>query len=110
MEAAKKKVKERDKVCQRCWTNKTLQCSHIISDARSTRLSVDPDNMKLLCYKCHLHRWHKNPKEAVDWFKEKRPWRYEMLEERLANEDSGSITIERWEQTYRDILTYDTKH
>jgi hypothetical protein len=38
-------------------------------------------NIKTLCWNCHLNWWHKNPIEAVDWFKEKYPDRYAELKE-----------------------------
>lgn len=36
--------------------------------------------MKVLCYHCHLHWWHKNPVEAGLWFQKTYPERWAYLE------------------------------
>lgn len=47
-----------------------LQCSHIIR--RSVmRLRWEPRNALALCIKHHLWWWHKEPLEAVAWFRKK---------------------------------------
>lgn len=109
MKLAKQIVRKRDKCCQKCWSKTSLQCSHIISDARSTRLSVHPENMKLLCYKCHIHRRHKNPNEAQERLDEKRPWRYETLQQWMQEEEKGSISLEWWETMYQNLLSMSKK-
>jgi hypothetical protein len=42
-------------------------------------MEFEPYNVKLLCYACHIHWWHKHPIEAGDWYKEKFPDRYKYL-------------------------------
>lgn len=80
---AKDIAKTRDKyICQKCWSNQNIHWSHIINEAKDHRLSTDEDNIKALCYNCHLNWRHKNPVEAWDWFKQKRPWRRERLKEK----------------------------
>jgi 5-methylcytosine-specific restriction endonuclease McrA len=106
MRIAKGIVKKRDKICQRCGSKKELHCSHIINDWIDTRMSVDPDNMKLLCKACHLYWWHKRPKEAMERFEEKRPWRRSMLEERAKNHDKWTISNEWREQTHEKLLKW----
>ena len=101
LKVAKEIVRIRDKlICQRCWSTKTPQCSHILSDWKDTRMSVDPDNMKILCYSCHIHWRHKEPLKAYEWFIEKFPWRYEMLKERQLNQEEGSISLTWRENKY----------
>jgi 5-methylcytosine-specific restriction endonuclease McrA len=57
----------RDKHCLRCGTTQKLQMSHIYPKGRYRKLEFDPDNVKYLCYNCHLNFWHKNPIEANAW-------------------------------------------
>jgi len=106
MKLAKQIVKLRDlNVCQRCakpWP--WLHCSHVISDWKDTRLSVDPMNMKLLCYACHFHYWHKHPLNASIWFKEKFPDRYDYLIEKHKEPKIWTIELEWWENTYNELL------
>ena len=33
-------------------------------------MTFDEDNVKLLCYHCHLNWWHKHPLEASVWLTE----------------------------------------
>lgn len=55
--------------CLRCPKTDTLALSHIYPKGRYRRLEFDPDNLKLLCFSCHIHWWHKNPIEAMEWIK-----------------------------------------
>lgn len=98
VEIAKLIAKERDKyTCQHCWkTSKqtAIHASHVINEARDHRLASDPENIKALCYNCHINWWHKNPIEAGQRFIEKRPWRYEKLQEKhIEYMKLGSISI-----------------
>ena len=82
-EIAKKIAKQRDwYICQHCGRKDNIHWSHVINEARDHRLACDPDNIKALCYNCHLNWWHKNPVEAGERFKQKRPWRREKLQEK----------------------------
>lgn len=105
MKIAKQIVKIRDlDTCQKCWKKwPWLHCSHVISDWKDTRLSVDTWNMKLLCYADHMFWWHRNPLEATEWFKEEFPERYEYLIEKFKEPKVGSIELERWEKRYAEL-------
>ena len=80
------KVKERDKgVCQ--WCGKPARgsnghISHVVPKSSGNRLRWDLLNLKLLCFHCHIHVWHKHPVKAGEWFKAKFPERWEYLKER----------------------------
>lgn len=100
---AKLYVKKRDKnTCQKCkkawltWSN--LQASHIIPVSGDRRLAVDHNNMKVLCYHCHLQRRHKNPLEASEWIKTKFPDRVTYLQDRYRNKPLWSINISEYEE------------
>lgn len=55
---AKKKVKERDKVCQCCGEfNEIMECHHIFPVSKYPALASDENNMILLCQSCHA-RYH----------------------------------------------------
>jgi len=56
----------RDRACLRCG-KPDFQMSHIYPKGRYRSMEFDPDNVKALCYSCHLHWWHKNPIEAKEW-------------------------------------------
>lgn len=73
------------------------QYSHVESRAKDGRLKYDPLNAKVLCYHCHMHVWHKNPRVAAAWFNEKFPERASYLDDKLANRPLGSIPIGHYE-------------
>ena len=50
--------------CLRCGKVNWLQVSHIEPKGQFPHLEFDVDNAFALCYRCHLHWWHKNPREA----------------------------------------------
>lgn len=57
-----------------------LHLSHIHPKGIYRGMEFEPDNVKLLCFKCHFHWWHKNPIEAGEWIKKVLPEkRYERL-------------------------------
>lgn len=53
--------------CLRCKKTERLNLSHIYPKGKYRRLEYDPDNLKFLCFGCHLGWWHKNPIEAHVW-------------------------------------------
>lgn len=100
VEIAKLIAKARDKyTCQHCWKTikeTSIHASHIINEAKDHRLSSDPENIKALCYNCHINRRHKNPIEAGERFNQKRPWRYEKLRKKhIEYMSKWSIDINR---------------
>ena len=94
----KGKVKERDKnTCQKCLKvveGSNCHASHVIPVSNDMRLAFDPENLKVLCYHCHINWWHKNPMEAAEWYKNKFPNRIMSLNEKhKINTKLGSITM-----------------
>jgi 5-methylcytosine-specific restriction endonuclease McrA len=85
-ELVKTFVRKRDNyTCQRCLkqvTGYNCHVSHVIPVSATLSLAYDPLNMKILCYFCHFHWWHKNPLEAAQWFKDKFPERWKYLKQR----------------------------
>jgi len=59
-------LEKRDGRCLKCGKTE-WQMSHIYPKGRYRSMEFDPDNVKALCYACHLHWWHKNPIEAHEW-------------------------------------------
>lgn len=53
--------------CIRCGATSRLSASHIYPKGSYRSMEYDLDNVKTLCYRCHLHFWHKNPMEAKEW-------------------------------------------
>lgn len=125
VEIAKAIVKiESNYTCDKCgvigWITtikSNIHGSHIINEAKDHRLSTNLLNIKCLCYNCHLNWWHKNPVEAWEWFKKKRPWRREQLQElRLKYQWLGSIwkewhlnENERLKKYYKELVGFDWK-
>jgi len=59
-------LKNRINKCQWCGKpGKNLQVSHILPKGAYPRLRFRQENVLLLCYYCHFHRWHKSPLEAA---------------------------------------------
>ena len=62
-----------DMTCQHCGkqvSGSDAHTSHVIPKSRGNAVRWDLLNLKLLCYHCHLHWWHKSPTESGEWFKE----------------------------------------
>jgi len=80
---AKLIAKTRDNyICQKCGVKcegSNAHGSHVIPVSQGNQFRFDTQNIKCLCYHCHLNWWHKNPIEACEWFKQKFPDRYEYL-------------------------------
>jgi 5-methylcytosine-specific restriction endonuclease McrA len=53
--------------CLRCGKTETLAISHIFPRGSHRAMELEPDNLKFLCYYCHICWWHKNPIEAHEW-------------------------------------------
>lgn len=95
MKTARKKIKDeldklskeyiriRDKkTCQHCGKileGSNCHVSHVMPISMGDKLRWDFNNMKVLCFHCHMNWWHKNPIESGEWFKKKFPKRYKYL-------------------------------
>ena len=83
--AVGEQIKERDKhTCQHCETKVSGQnehVSHVIPRSKGNALRWDKNNLKILCFHCHINWWHKNPTESGEWFRRKFPKRYKYLME-----------------------------
>lgn len=81
---SKEAVRRRDgNTCQHCskWVEGSgRHVSHVIPVSAGNRLRWDIDNMKILCYHCHINWWHKNPMESAAWFASKFPDRWGYLQ------------------------------
>ena len=69
--------RQRTPYCERCHKRTHLQSAHVFSRSHaSTR--YHRDNL-VLCAGCHLYWWHKEPAEAIPWFQEAFPTRWDRL-------------------------------
>lgn len=88
-ELVKKIVRKRDENrCQWCGkyvTGSNCHVSHVIPRSKGYALRWDLQNLKVLCYHCHINVWHKNPIEASAWFDYEFPYRADYL--RMHKED-----------------------
>jgi hypothetical protein len=67
--------------CAKCGKLRWLSVCHIEPKGRVPSLRYDPDNAWAGCYYCHIHWWHKAPREAEAWITERMG---EVARERLA--------------------------
>lgn len=56
--------------CEHCHAVGWLQVSHIEPKGQYPHLRYDPENARALCWRCHMHWWHKNPREASEWIRQ----------------------------------------
>lgn len=108
IELAKLIAKTRDRyTCQHCWkTSKqtAIHASHVINEAADHRLASDPENIKALCYNCHINWRHKNPLAAGERFNAKRPWRYDELQAKhIEYMNKWSIDINRMIERNKEL-------
>ena len=89
-------VLARDKVCQKCGGSKVLQWSHV-HGRRNKHLRWDPDNSKMLCFRCHFYFWHKEPLQAQEWFETKFPERAARLKNKfMLSQRGGYVDKNSW--------------
>lgn len=55
--------------CLRCGKTDRLCASHIYPKGKYRKLEFNPENVKTLCFSCHIMWWHKHPLEASEWLK-----------------------------------------
>jgi len=69
--------------CQKCGRSKEngfpIHGSHVFPEGRYHGMSANPENIKALCYLCHMMWWHKHPTESGIWFSETFPERHKAL-------------------------------
>lgn len=88
-------IRDRD-ICQKCGKEvygSNRQRSHVIPVSAGNKLAFDPMNIKVLCLRDHLQWWHLNPLEAMQWFKQKFPERFEYL---MANRGIQQMKLQDW--------------
>lgn len=94
--------------CQWCGSQiNQLQCSHVYSIGARPSLRFNILNVLCLCSYCHRFRWHDNPADAWDWYKEKFPSRYKYLQ--TVKNIFHKITIEECKQIQEYIKNKDFK-
>ena len=70
--------------CQHCYKRvegTNAHTSHVLPKSTHGALRYVLLNLKLLCYRCHLSFWHKNPVESGAWFRQTFPYRWEIIKE-----------------------------
>lgn len=69
LDAEFRKLVRTGKPCMKCGSTKKVQGSHVLPVSTcGLALRWSFLNCIPLCYRCHIHWWHKNPLEARDWF------------------------------------------
>ena len=72
-----------DHTCQRCGKREvgssSIHVSHVIPKSRGQRYRWEPNNMKCLCFHCHINWWHVDIVPAAEWYLSKFPGRWASL-------------------------------
>jgi 5-methylcytosine-specific restriction endonuclease McrA len=50
-----------------------VNVSHIKPKGKYPKLRHDLENIIILCWRCHIHWWHKEPLEAAEWIAKELP-------------------------------------
>lgn len=81
--------------CERCTKTTSLQTSHIITRS-NLHLRYNPRNALCLCGGCHMW-WHKEPLEAITWYKEvyKKDYKYLLKEKNIYEKPNYEEIIKR---------------
>ena len=77
-------IRRDDSTCQWCgkWVEgQGRHISHVIPKSEGKVLRWDMENLCVLCYYCHIQKWHHNPMDAAKWFKSQFPERWKYLQE-----------------------------
>lgn len=89
-------IKKRDNyTCQ--WCGKKVDkynahCSHVIPVSQGDFLRWNMNNAKVLCFHCHINKWHKDPTLAGKWFEDTFPKRHMYLQQH--RHKTAKFTIE----------------
>jgi 5-methylcytosine-specific restriction endonuclease McrA len=89
--------------CLRCPNRNRVHASHIYPKGKYRGLQFDPDNLKFLCYHCHIYFWHKNPIEAYKWIRTAIP--KDRLK-RLEAKAKRTIKVEPYEKIKAKLEAY----
>lgn len=96
---------KRDKKCVRCGSYDNLHKSHIIAVSGTHQLEFEPLNVKILCYSCHLHFWHKDVIAAARWAREYfGDERIDWLEEQQISRTGDHIDLDAIERSLKAEL------
>ena len=68
--------------CSKIVFGSNCHVSHVVPRSAGLSYYYDPMNLKILCADCHINKWHRHPKIAEEWFKEKFPDRVTYLQEK----------------------------
>jgi len=91
-----------DNICTKCKKfveGSNRHCSHIIPESADHRLALEPHNMIIMCFHCHINWWHKNPIEASEWALKLFPTLVlKLRQEHLENSSKGPIKLSELEE------------
>ena len=82
---------KRKNVCEWCSKRKNLQVAHILPKGRYPRIRYHEWNVLLLCFYCHIIKWHRSPLEAVEFMKKLRGGKYEN-DLKILNQTAARMT------------------
>lgn len=75
-----------------------VQASHIKAEGAWPNLKYDPHNIFPMCYRHHIHKWHKDITECSEWFKKNYPADWQYLEEQKKSQHidfNNPVILER---------------
>lgn len=86
-------LKTRKNKCEWCGEERTLHLAHILPKGTFPLLRFHRDNILLLCFFCHMIKWHRNPLEAAAFLKELKGENYEI---HLKSINKGASKLNLW--------------
>jgi len=87
----------------RCGRTDTLAPSHIYPKGKYPSMRYVLDNVKTLCYGCHIHFWHKSPIEAWEWIKTALPAARLKRLKKLSQTNTGLKKVYVYEQIKSEL-------
>ena len=91
--------------CLRCGATSGLSPSHIYPQGRYPRMKWELDNVKTLCWACHIYFWHGNPMEAKEWIKTVvAPERLARLKKMSQDNNLPKPELEGVKQSYLEVI------
>ena len=87
---------ERPHKCEWCKKETQVYVCHVLPKGRYPRLRYVELNVLLLCYYCHMIRWHKNPLEANAFMESRASGSLEelkMLDKTMQRHDTSYLQL-----------------
>jgi len=100
-------LRDRGNKCEWCGkTHETVFVSHILPKGSHPALRYCKENVLLLCYFCHMHKWHKDTLLASEWLNsyKGKEYRYRLLGLEVIQPKHDKTYLNTLKFAYEEIL------